>query len=129
MSDKPKHKILPLKNLKSSSIKYYFVFCRDDGEFIKFMSENSYLRSKYKFVQFNGRTDLDYIKKEYGFRNSKIMFTEGWCQKYEHRVGSPYIAQVEFAHCIANNIPIPMDLLPDSIKNLMNDKSNERRDD
>lgn len=118
------HKVLPLKNLRSDKVKYYLVFCKYEDNFIEFISKNSYIAGKYKFVMLNthksdgtftGIQTPTEVRMNFGLFRTKIAFLD--C--FEDQA---YIDEMEFAHCMANGTPIPERLIPSTIKNMMNDE-------
>lgn len=124
------HKVLPLKNLKSDKrtdkIRPYLIFCYKESEFLAFLSENSYIRNKYKFfmiTEYNegGLPSIQSIESRYGLFRTKIAFLDCFLQ-HHGETGQTYMDQVEFAHCMANGTPVPERLIPSSIKNMMDDE-------
>lgn len=118
------HKVLPLKNLKSDRVKHYLVFCKYEDSFIEFISKNSYVASKYKFVMLNTHKHdgtftriqtVSEVKNNFGLFRAKIAFLDD----FEDQA---YIDEMEFAHCMANGTPVPDRLIPSAIKNMMNNE-------
>lgn len=117
------HKVLALKNLKSDRVKHYLVFCKYEDSFIDFISKNSYVAGKYKFVMLNthksdgtftGIQTVIEVKNNFGLFRTKIAFLDD----FEDQA---YIDEMEFAHCMANGAPVPERLIPSAIKSMMND--------
>lgn len=107
------NKILPLKGLKPSK-KYYLFFTKDEDDFIDFTSQNTYLHAKYKFVMITKEMTIQEIKDAYGWKYNKIAFNDDFLKEH-----SSYCKTIEFQYRIDHDLDLPDDLLPNSIRDLM----------
>jgi hypothetical protein len=122
-SKKIRQNVQPLRGLRSSK-KHYLIFCKNNREFISFLSRNIYIKDQYKFVDFSLESSdgkpcilptTEDIKREFGFENCTIRFLKGFTNQ-------EYRDSIELAFMIANGMEIPDRLIPSTIKNMMSDE-------
>jgi hypothetical protein len=115
--------VVALKGLKANRYgpNFYLFFCLNEQEMINFVSQNSYLQKKFKFVMVTGTPTFSELQDLYKFKVkfSKIAFTDSYMAFYKEE----YINSIEFEWHLANGIPIPERLFPSSLRELIDDSN------